>query len=208
MKKFGLCLLLLLIIGGGVGGYFYIKDMHEKDRIEEIKKGWYIEITYKEPINVRESTDTQSKSLGQVNKGEVYKVLEIDTSKKTFYWYKIDFDGKEGWVASGKKIHWVKDVNNPNDIAVPEIKFDSDDYYVNSIRDINYRHLEIIEDTENYEITHKIYHEVKPEENIDQYWILYTIVDGAGKSSSKTQRIIFAEKPDESLVEDFSNYKR
>ena len=194
---------------GGVSGYFILKNMHNNAEIEDIKKGWYIEITYDEPINVRESAKTKSDSLGTVSKGEVYKVLDVDTSQSVYYWYKIDYKGKTGWVASGKKNHWVKDVNNPNDIAVPEIKFDSDVYYVTSIDDINYRHLTIIEDTDNYEISHTVYHEIKQTEGIDQYWIVYTVTDGAGKTSTpKTQKIVFAEKPDESLVEDFSKLKK
>ena len=48
-----------------------------------------------------------------------------------------------------------------------------------------------------------IYHEVKEYDNIDQYWIKYTITDKAGKETSKMQKIEFKETPDESQVEDF-----
>ena len=98
-------------------------------------------------------------------------------------------------------------MNNPNDIATPVIKYYDDVYKVVSIDDINYKHLEVVEDTDDYEITHIVYHEVKKSEFIDQYWILYTITDGAGKSSSKLQKIEFEEKPDESEVTDFSEYR-
>ncbi len=207
MKKAGICFLILFLIIGGVVGFFFGKKIIEDKKIAEIKKGWYIEVIYEDPINVRKEPNANSKSLGTVKKGEVYKVLDVNTESNIYFWYKIEYGDKEGWVASGRKIHWVNDVNNPNDIAEPVIKFYDDVYKVVSISDINYKHLEVIEDTDDYTITHVIYHEVKPSEFIDQYWILYTITDGAGKSSSKLQKIEFEEKPDESQVLDFKNYK-
>lgn len=208
MKKMVTCFLILFLIFGGVGGYFLYKNIKEEKRIEEIKKGWYVEIIYKEPINVRESASSSSKAIGQVKNGEIYKVLDINVNNSTYYWYKIEYKDTEGWIASGRKIHWVNDVNNPTDIATPVIKFEDNVYKVVSINDINYKHLTVVEDTDIYEITHVIYHEVKPSQYIDQYWILYTITDGAGKSSSKMQKIEFEEKPDESQVLDFSKYKK
>jgi len=207
MKKVAICFMFLIIIVGGVAGYFFIKDLKEKGRIEEIKKGWYVEITYKEPIRVRSIPSTTGEEIGTVKKGEVYKVLDINTKSSAYYWYKIEFEDTEGWIASGKKNHWVNDFNNPNDIATPVIKYHEDVYKVVSIKDINYKHLEIVEDTKDYKITHVVYHEVKKSEFIDQYWILYTITDGSGKSSSKLQKIEFEEKPDESEVLNFSEYR-
>ncbi|MBE6156775.1 MAG: SH3 domain-containing protein [Firmicutes bacterium] len=207
MKKLFIFLLFVCLGAGGVFGYFYIKDLKEKERIEEIKKGWYVEIIHDDPINVRSIASTNGKELGKVYKGEIYKVLEINMESSAYYWYKIEFKDTEGWIASGRKIHWVNDINNPNDIATPIIKYHEEVYKVVGIDDINYKHLEIIEDTNDYEITHIIYHEVKKSQYIDQYWILYTITDGAGKSSSKLQKIEFEEEPDESEVVDFSEYR-
>ena len=206
MKKFFTFLFIVVL---GVAVYFGFKKIKNDKYIEEVKNGWYVEIIYNDPINVRDMPSTDGENIGKAKKGEFYKVLDIDTSKKIYNWYKIEFKGEEGWIASGKKVHWVKDVNNPNDIAVPEIKYYENVYKVVSIDDINYKHLEVIEDTDKYEITHVIYHEVNSSEFIDQYWIEYTITDGAGKSSSKLQKIEFEEKPDESKVLDFYNdYKR
>ena len=208
MKKVFICLLFILLIVGGIFGYFYVKDLKEKERIEEIKKGWYVEITYNDPINVRSKPSTNGDELGKVNKGEIYKVLDINYDSSAYYWYKIEFEDTVGWIASGRKIHWVNDVNNPNDIATPVIKYHEDVYKVINIKDINYKHLEVVEDTDDYEITHIVYHEVVKSQFIDQYWILYTITDGAGKSSSKLQKIEFEEEPDESEVVDFSKYRK
>ncbi len=206
MKKILIVIFILVI--GGVGGYFLINKGIEHQKLEDIKKGWYIEITYKDPIRVRSNHSTKGKEVGKVNKGEIYKVLDVYLEDKSYYWYNIEFEDKTGWVASLKKSPWVDDHNNPIDIATPIIKFKENVYKVASIKDINYRHLEIIEDSDDYKITHQIYHEVKPSEFIDQYWIVYTITDKAGKSSSKTQKIEFDIKPDESEVLDFNEYKR
>ena len=205
MKKLFLFLLVVIL---AILGYFELKKVEEKKYIEEVKKGWYIEITYDQPINVRDIPSTEGEVLGKAKKGEVYKVLDVKTDAKTYYWYKVEYKNDIGYIASGKKIHWVNDVNNPNDIAVPIIKYYDSVYKVVSIDDINYKHLEVIEDTDKYTITHVVYHEVNPSEGINQYWIEYTITDGAGKSSSKLQKIEFEEKPDESKVVDFSEYVR
>jgi len=207
MKKFLIFLLIICLIAGGIGGFIYFKNIKEKERIEEIKKGWYVEIIHKDPINVRSEASTNGKELGKVEKGEIYKVLDVDMDSSAYYWYKIEYKDTIGWIASGKKIHWVNDVNNPNDIATPIIKYYDDVYKVVSINDISYDHLEIVEDTDDYEITHIVYHEVNRSKFIDQYWILYTITDGAGKSSSKLQKIEFEEVPNEELVTDFGEYR-
>ena len=208
MKKAMVWFFIICLVVGGIAGYFYMKDLKEKERIEEIKKGWYVEIIYEDPINVRDMPSTSGKELGQVEKGEIYKVLDVNMENSSYYWYKIEYeDYVEAWIASGRKIHWVDDVNNPNDIAVPVIKYYDDVYKVVSIDDINYKHLEVIEDTKDYEISHVIYHEVKKSEFIDQYWILYTITDGAGKTSSKLQKIEFEITPEENEVLDFSEYR-
>lgn len=207
MKGFFKCLIVLLVIGLGVGGFFLYKNIKESARIKEAKKGWYVEVIHKEPINVREEPNTKGKIIGKAKVGGIYKAIDIKTDNSIYYWYKIILEnGDEGWIASGKKIHWVNDANNKIDIATPEIKYYEDVYKVDSINDINYKHLEVVEDTDDYTITHKIYHEIKQSEFIDQYWILYTITDGAGKSSSKLQKIEFKENPPEEEVENFANY--
>ena len=208
MKSFKMSVICLLVVVGLVVGYFLGKNLIEMKRISNIKKGWYIEIIYDPSINVRTLPSTKGKLIGKANKGEVYKVIDINLDDKSFYWYQVKYGKWDGWIASGRKNHWVKDVNNPNDIAIPEIVFKESSYKVKSINDINYKHLEIIEDTDDYTITHVVYHEYYPNTYIDQYWINYTVTDGAGKSSSKMQKIEFIEKPDESQVKDFSEYKK
>ena len=207
MKKVMICFLFIGSIIGGIFGYSFIKEQKEKARIEEIKKGWYVLIT-NEYINVREDKNANSEKIGEVKEGEVYKVLDVDTSSSAYYWYNIEYKDITGWIASGKKIKYLKDMNNPRDIAIPEIKYHDGVYKVVNIDEINYKHLEIVEDTDKYEITHEVYHEVKKSEHIDQYWILYTVTDGVGKSSSKLQKIEFEEIPDESEVIDFAKYKK
>lgn len=207
MKNFLICLFVLFLIFGGVGGYFVIKNIREKARIEEIKKGWYVEITT-EYINVRDNAHTNANELGKVYAGEVYEVLDMNFDNTAYYWYKIDYKGNEAWIASRRKKPFLKDYNNPTDIATPVIKFYDDVYRVVNINEINYKHLEVVEDRNEYEITHKIYHEVVPSKQIDQYWIEYTITDAAGKSSSKLQKIEFEEKPDEKDVLNFADLER
>ena len=202
-----ICLLIVVVLFGGVGGYIVIKNAREKAKIEEIKKGWYVEIT-NEYINVRDDAHANANLLGTVNKGEVYKVLDMNFDNTAYYWYKIEYNDSEAQIASRRKSPYVNDFNNPTDIAIPEVKFEENVYKVVSIDDINYKHLEVVEDRDEYEITHEIYHEVKKSENIEQYWIYYTITDAAGKSSSKLQKIEFEETPSEEDVLDFNDLER
>ena len=207
MKNILICLVILVIIFGGGGGYFYIKNIREEARIEKIKEGWYVEIT-EEYINIRDNSHTNANILGKALNGEVYEVLDMNFDNSAYFWYKIEYKGKEAWIASKRSKPYVNDVNNPTDILTPIIKYHEDIYKVVSINDINYKHLEVIEDRDDYEITHVVYHEYKPKEFKDQYWILYTIKDAAGKSSSKLQKIEFEEKPNEEEVLDFDDYVR
>lgn len=215
MKKF---LIFLIVVGLGVGGYFGYKYISNNMKYGEIKKGWYIEIKLDE-IKIREDASTKSEVLGKAKKGELYKVLDVVTDQKIYYWYKVDYKGKEAFIASEKNVAfndeneqdekkrpWVKDVNNPNDIKSPEIFYNDKVYHVESIDKIDYKHLRIVDDNDKHKITHIIYHEVNPYSNVDQYWILYNVEDDAGNKSSKLQNISFDINPDESQVIDFKEY--
>ena len=103
---------------------------------------------------------------------------------------------------------YLNDYNNPEDIAYPTLKFFESTYYVDSIEDINYDHLEVEDDKPGVEVEHKVYHEVDASNGKDQYWILYTATDAVGKSVSKVQKIEFNERPSEDQVYAFSELKR
>lgn len=209
MKKgFTIFLILLALAGVGYGIKKVVDQKLEEKRIEEVKKGWHVEILT-EFINVREKPDRYSYSPSTVKQGEVYEVIETDLSDPNLYWYLVKFkDGTKGWIANNTSGTYLKDNNNPNDVAIPIIKFKDDEYHVVSIDDINYDHLIVWDDKDDYEITHKIYHEINPSKHINQYWIKYTITDKSGKYSSKTQKIIFEITPDKDKVLSFSEYTR
>lgn len=209
MKKFLIIIFVLLLIAGGIGGYFYIKDKKEEERIAEIKKGWYVEVLV-DDVNIREKGSSDSKVLGKTKKGEVYAVIDVDILGNT-YWYKIDYNGTKAFIYNSSKYNYLKDVNNPKDIATPTIKYFTKVYYANSIDDINYDHLEVWDDKPGYEVTHKVYHETGVDINgntIDQYWIQYTVTDKVGKNSSKVQKIVFNKRPSEDKVYDFKELER
>lgn len=211
MKKFLVILIILLLIGGGFFAYKYISIEKGKDRIAEIKKGWYLEIITEE-LNVREKGSKNSKLLKTVQKGDIFKVLDVEVLGNNSFWYKIEYeDDKVGFVYNTKSLNYLEDYNNPKDIASPILKFNENVYYVDSIDDINYDHLYVWDDKPNYEVTHKVYHEVGVDfngKNIDQYWIQYTITDGVGNTDSKLQKIVFTNKPSEDQVYNFYDLER
>ena len=209
MKKgFTIFLILVALIGVGYGVKKVVDKKQEEKRIAEVKKGWHVEILT-DFINVREKPDRYSYSPTTVKKGEVYKVIENDLNDPNLYWYLVEFkDGSEGWIANNTSGTYLKDNNNPNDVAIPIIKYDEEIYHVVSIDDINYDHLRVWDDKDDYKITHVVYHEVNKAKKINQYWINYTITDASGKYSSKLQKIEFEITPDEKDVVDFVLFER
>jgi hypothetical protein len=81
MKKF---FGFLLIVGICVGGYFVFKNIKNKKYIEEVKNGWYVEIIYDKPINVRDMPSTEGESIGKAKKGEFYKKSPISKCSQNF----------------------------------------------------------------------------------------------------------------------------
>lgn len=209
MKKFLIIFIILLVISGGIGGYFYIKDAKEKARIAEIKEGWYVEVL-EDDVNIRAKGSANGTILGKTKKGDIYAVNDVDVAGNT-YWYEIDYDGTPAFIFSSTKYNYLKDVNNPRDIATPTLKFFDKIYYVDSIDDINYDHLEVWDDRPGAEVTHQVYHETGVDINgnmIDQYWIKYTATDKEGKSTSKVQKIEFNQRPSDDEVLDFKDLER
>lgn len=203
MKKLKIIFGILITI---VVGFFVVKfvlGVMEDARIKKIKEGWHIEVV-NDYIKVRKEPDRNSSELGEVKKGEVYKVDDYENHNGNF-WYHVEYEkGKWGWVANPVGKDYLNDTNNEDDIKAPTIKFNDAVYYVDSIDDINYDHLEVTDDKPGVVVTHKVYHEVNEEQNKDQYWILYTATDAVGKTTKKVQKIEFNKKPDESQVEDFT----
>ena len=202
MKKLKIIFGILITI---VVGFFVVKfvlGVMEDARIKKIKEGWHIEVV-NDYIKVRKEPDRNSSELGEVKKGEVYKVDDYENHNGNF-WYHVEYEkGKWGWVANPVGKDYLNDTNNEDDIKAPSIKFNDAVYYVDSIDDINYDHLEVTDDKPGVTVTHKVYHEVNEEQNKDQYWILYIATDAVGKTTKKVQKIEFNKKPDESQVENF-----
>jgi carboxylesterase type B len=157
--------------------------------IDKQKNAWKVQIT-NEYINIRKESNTYSTIIGQVKKGETYNVLKM-TKDDNYYWYYIEIDNfKKGWVASNKTYSYLIDINNPNDLKNPIVKYYEEVYHANDINSITYEHL-TIEDDSDVTITSKIVYE---EEN-NQYWITYIVTDSYNNKTEKTQKIEFKEKP-------------
>lgn len=207
MSKFGKILVILLLICAVVFGTVFFIKYREEEHIKEVKAAWHVEIV-NEYLTLRKEADQNSSSLGKVNKGEVFKVIEYENRNGNF-WYHIEYDkNKTAWVGNPIGKNYLKDVNNKDDIKAPTIRFFESVYYVDSIEDINYEHLEVIDDKPGVEVTHKVYHEVDELNNKDQYWILYIATDKVGKTTKKVQKIEFNKKPSEDMVLDFSELER
>lgn len=208
-KKIGkiIILLFIILVIGGAGLFTYNK-ISEARRIKNIKKGWYVEIK-SDTINLRSDCNASSKKIGEVKKGEIYKVLDVNLETPGFFFYEIQVDKKTiGWIASTitekRNMPYAQNYNNTIDFKTPVLRFQEDTINVYSIEKINYNHIEIDDDSDDCVLTHEVYHELDPVNDKDQYWIKYTVTDKTGKHSSKVQGIIFDVKPSEDQVKPFS----
>lgn len=203
MKKLKIIFGILIAIVGGFFAVKFVLGIVEDNRIKQIKNGWHIEVV-NDYIKVRKEPDRNSSELGEVKKGGVYKVDDYENLSGNF-WYHVEYEkGKWGWVANPVGKDYLNDTNNDDDIKSPTIKFSEQVYYVDSIDDITYDHLEVTDDKPGVTVTHKVYHELDESQNKDQYWILYIATDAVGKVTKRVQKIEFNKKPLESEVLDFS----
>ncbi len=62
-------------------------------------------------INIRSSSNIEGEVLGTVNKGDIYNVLDI-TSTEHHIWYKINYKGKKGYIASPREEPYIKELYN------------------------------------------------------------------------------------------------
>lgn len=249
MKKIGKILLFLIIVVGvvGGGGYFglkYLRDQNrEAERIEHIKEDMYLEVVYedisecktkfklnkeeeetttqcaKTELKVREAPTAASAIIGTAEKGEIYKIVEVEQTDAQFIWFRIVFqknwkdEYKEGYISQPRstQVTYVKAYNITFDYANPMLGFTSDEYNVESIDDIGkdgYKHLNVWDDQEGYTITHEVYIEREPTDRPGpQYWVKYTVTDKVGKTTSKIQRVIFKYPPADNKCKDFSKIR-
>ena len=198
MKKLKIIFGILIAIVVGFFAAKFVLGVMEDARIKKIKEGWHIEIV-NNYIKVRKEPDRNSSELGEVKKGKVYKVDDYENHNGNF-WYHVEYEkGKWGWVANPVGKDYLNDTNNKDDIKAPTIKFNDAVYYVDSIEDINYDHLEVTDDKPGVTVTHKVYHEVNEEQNKDQYWILYTATDAVVRLLKRYKKL--------NLIKNLMNHK-
>ena len=68
MKKLLIIILFLALIGGGFGAYYFLSGKANERNIDEIKKGWHVEIE-NDYINIRKEASATADILGEVKKG-------------------------------------------------------------------------------------------------------------------------------------------
>jgi hypothetical protein len=64
------------------------------------ERGWVLADDPR-PINLRAAPGLDNRSLLQIEIGEVFYVLEGPVCQDNFAWYKIRYQGSEGWIAEG-----------------------------------------------------------------------------------------------------------
>lgn len=85
------------------------KDIY-KETIIQANSDFQIKIT-NNFINIRAKATTESKILGEVNKGDIYNVLDIQGGTN-YIWYKIDYKGQIGYIASSREEPFVEELYN------------------------------------------------------------------------------------------------
>lgn len=85
------------------------KDIY-KETIIQANSDFQIEVT-NNFINIRKDANTESEILGEVNKGDIYNVLDI-IGGTNYIWYKIDYKGNIGYIASSREEPYIKELYN------------------------------------------------------------------------------------------------
>ncbi len=212
--RVGLIVTLIIIILVISAGYMGVKKI--MNELEAEKNAWKVEII-NDKINVRSKPDRFEALVGEVKKGNVYKVIDINLDDDQYVWYQIELNGsRTGWIASHRNEPYVREINNPNaddensyeeavDYSYPEVKYHEEEYQTESIDTIKYDHLEI-NSKSDYEISHKLYVEECP--TYTQYWIEYTITNKIGNSTDKLQKISFINEPNPDDITSLSKIRK
>ncbi len=141
--------IITLIILGAIAylGFTFVYPMFF-DEIGEDE--WHV-LVLNEYLNVRKNPSVDSTQIDTVYKNEKYRAVEVNTEDDKYYWYKIELDnGKVGWIANTRDEIYLTDFNNPHDIKAPVITFFKPELSVDTIDDINYDHLEVSDDSDDY----------------------------------------------------------
>lgn len=79
-----------------------------KETIIQANSDFQIEVI-NDYINIRTSSNIEGEVLGTVNKGDIYNVLDISNTENHI-WYKINYKGKKGYIASPKQEPYIKEL--------------------------------------------------------------------------------------------------
>ena len=222
---FLIIILLALLAGGGYFGYKMYKDS-KAFKVEVIID----EINVREDKTLY-SKQIGTVKKGQIYN---VLEINMDDPRYVWYKIKMQ-NGSFGWIATGRNNRYVKEINNPEgegdeeffaDYGKPKIIFQENEITFADLDSINYDHLTVTDDSncqmiakksynkakeknpkENYcQVSHEVFYEAEPKDSdIPQFWIQYTVVDEAGNSSSKVQKIIFLNEPNPEEVKDFAD---
>jgi uncharacterized protein YgiM (DUF1202 family) len=65
------------------------------------------------PLNMREGPGTAFDVITQIPAGGVLYVLEGPSCSQNYAWYRVDYNGREGWVAEGDASGYYVEVYPP-----------------------------------------------------------------------------------------------
>lgn len=88
--------------------YNYNKKPIYHETIIQTNSDYQIEIT-NDFINVRTKPTTNSDKIGEVHEGDIYNVLDV-VGGEHYIWYKISFEEQIGYISSGRKSPYLKEL--------------------------------------------------------------------------------------------------
>ncbi len=178
---------------------------------------WKVEVI-NPSANVREEPNIHSQNIYTVARGGQFEVIDIYLDDPIYVWYHVKINNsKIGWIANPRGENpTLKEINNPKqeeygleeiDYDPPVLRFFNETYEVLNIDSIDYKHLDITDDSD-FEVSHNVYIEENSKEvDYTQYFIEYIATDIYDNTIIKVQEIIFTEPPLESQVKDISELK-
>ena len=107
-------ILIIVFLMIEIASIILIVSLNKKDiyieTIIQANSDFQIEII-NDYINIRKNANIESDIIGEVNKGDIYNVLDI-IGGENYIWYKIDYKGQIGYIASSREKPYIKELYN------------------------------------------------------------------------------------------------
>ena len=74
-----------------------------------------VSVTDPRPLNLRSGVGTGSDVIAQIQAGEIFYVLEGPECSQNYAWFRVEYNGRSGWIAEGDTTAYYVEVYPPGE---------------------------------------------------------------------------------------------